>query len=224
MGADGDHIRPKGGGGKADFAEGLHRIRMGDGVGGHRPDRGEGGFHIVQRAAFVIDQHEAGQDGAVGVVADEVHIEGAAPGRHTADGEPVGLQPFHAFLHGGMLAVRGEDLTPAAAPLGTPLGVDRSQNGQLIRLGTAGGKEDLPLRFPTDAQGTGHVPAAFLQNGTGADARGMDGGGIAPRLGEDVGDFFDDGGVGCCGGAVIKIDRIHYFQRKLSRMALISSV
>ena len=224
MGTDGNHIRPQRSGGKADFSEGLHRIRMGNAVGGECPHGSESGFYVIEGAAFVIDQHKAGKNGSVGVLTDKIHIEGAASGGHPADGEAVRLQPFHTFLHGGMLAVRGEDLATAAVFFYTALGVNRSHNGQLIRLGSRGGEDHPALLFPTDAQGTGHRPAALLQHGSGADAHRMDGGRIAPRLSEGFCHLLDDGGIGCGGGAVIEIDFIHHFQRKLSRMAVMSSV
>ena len=166
--------------------------------GGTGPFQGlRGGLHRHDASHFVVDEHEAHEDGLF-VDRLEDGLFGDASGRidrEPDDLEAVGLQTLHALLDTRVFDRGGHD--PVAAALQR---LDRAEDGDVVALRTAGG--EVHFLRPAAEGGRDRAPRGFELFVRGVSGR-VEGGGVAPRL---------------CHGAR---DRLHCLRQRLRRGAVV---
>ena len=219
MAGNGNQVRSQGFGLEGNFQEALDGIRVKNGIGAEpvgelcHLSNGHDGTRLV------VDHHNGYKNGVLpkggfqGIQRDIAQVVRLQIGHL----EALGLQVLHAIQNGMVLYGGGDDvLSPLAQAFGGAV------DGPVVGLGAAGGEEN-PVRFRAHGGGDGMAGAAQLPGGV--DAEVIQCRGIAPVLGQRLGDSLHSLGTGLGGGGIIEIDHVFpYFPtQKRSKIRLVMS-
>ena len=196
----GDQVRAQGGGAEGHLEEALDGVGVEQGVGTQAVGEPRHFFNGHHRAGFVVDHHDADQDGVRPQNPLQVLRRDAAQGIGLQVGhvEAPLLQLFHGMEHRVMLHGGGDNVL---APLAEAL--NGGENGPVVRFGAAGGEKD-PVRRRT--HGLSHLLPAAAQEPRRLHAQVVLGAGVAPVLRQGFCNGLHGLLAGLCGGGVVQVD------------------
>lgn len=212
MCADGDGIRAEGSRGEAEFEVTLYGIAVDDGVGEVSFGESGGSFDVIDRAGFVIDEHEGGENNGSGGffcgfegVFQEIEVKDAGFCGDADDGIALIGEPFCGIVDGRMFAVGEEDGTEDAVGVGgTFFCGGTAEHGDVVGFGTAGSEEEFVRREAGKAEGFSDGAPVSGESVGGCFSEVMDGRRISPE-GEGFVKRVHSGIARLCGSGIIKI-------------------